>query len=94
MPHYVGLDVSQKTTAICVVDEKGKRLWRGVCTTGPEPISDRISKHAGIDAKVGIETGAMTPWLVRGAAQRRPRCSMSGCQEGESRSPDAAQQDR
>jgi transposase len=47
MPHYVGLDVSQKTTAICVVDEKGKRLWRGVCTTGPEPISDRISKHAG-----------------------------------------------
>ena len=66
MPHYVGLDVSQKTTAICVVDEKGKRLWRGVCTTGPEPISDRISKRAAIDAKVGIETGAMTPWLVHG----------------------------
>ena len=36
MPHYVGLDISQKTTAICVVDEQGKRLWRGVCTTGPE----------------------------------------------------------
>ena len=30
MPHYVGLDVSQKTTAICVVDEQGRRLWRGV----------------------------------------------------------------
>jgi hypothetical protein len=24
----VGLDVSQKTTAICVVDEQGRRLWR------------------------------------------------------------------
>ena len=66
MPHYVGLDVSQKTTAICVVDEQGRRLWRGVCATGPVPISDRISKHAGVDAKVGIETGSMTPWLVHG----------------------------
>jgi hypothetical protein len=28
MPHYVRLDVSQKTTAICVVDEEGRRLWR------------------------------------------------------------------
>ena len=35
MPHYVGLDVSQKTTAICVVDEQGRRLWRGVCATDP-----------------------------------------------------------
>jgi len=39
MPHYVGLDVSQKTTAICVVDEQGKRLCRGVCATDPGPIS-------------------------------------------------------
>ena len=23
MPHYVGLDVSQKTTAICIFDEQG-----------------------------------------------------------------------
>jgi transposase len=66
MPHYVGLDVSQKTTAICVVDEQGKRLWRGVCATDPGPISARISQHAGVDAKVGIETGSMTPWLVHG----------------------------
>jgi transposase len=66
MSHYVGLDVSQKTTAICVVNEQGRRLWRGVCTTDPGPISARISQHAGVDAKVGIETGSMTPWLVHG----------------------------
>ncbi len=66
MPHYVGLDVSQKTTAICVVDVQSRRLWRGVCATDPEPISARISKYAGADAKVGIETGSMTPWLVHG----------------------------
>jgi transposase len=66
MPHYVGLDVSQKTTAICVVDEQGQRLWRGECTTDPGAIAARVFKHAGVDAKMGIETGSMTPWLVHG----------------------------
>ena len=36
MTHYVGLDVSQKTTAICVVDAAGRRLWRGQCASVPE----------------------------------------------------------
>ncbi|HEX2681861.1 MAG TPA: IS110 family transposase [Candidatus Acidoferrales bacterium] len=66
MPHYVGLDVSQKTTTICVVDEQGRQLWRGACATDPAAISARVLKHAGIDAKVGVETGSMTPWLVHG----------------------------
>src|SRR5256885_5305270 len=69
MPHYVGLDVSQKTTAICVVDEQGRRLWRGACVTDPGAISARVLRHAGdVDVKVRVETGSMTPWLVH-----RPR---------------------
>ena len=35
MTRFVGLDVSQKVTAICVVDETGRRLWRGQCATDP-----------------------------------------------------------
>jgi len=66
MPHYVGLDVSQKTTAICVVDEQGRQLWRGACVTDPAAISALVLRHAGSNAKAGIETGAMTPWLVHG----------------------------
>jgi transposase len=66
MPHYVGLDVSQKTTAISIVDEQGRRLWRGLSATDPGAISARVLRHAGIDGKVGIETGSMTPWLVHG----------------------------
>ena len=66
MSHFVGLDVSQKTTAICVVDASGRRLWRGVCATDPEQISSHVARHAGLDAKVGVETGAMAPWLVHG----------------------------
>lgn len=66
MSHSVGLDVSQKSTAICVVDTNGKRIWRGICPTEPAQISQSVFKHAGADAKVGVETGSMTPWLVHG----------------------------
>ena len=66
MSHFVGLDVSSGTTAICVVDASGRRLWRGVCGADPEQISSQVARHAGPDAKVGVETGAMTPWLVHG----------------------------
>jgi transposase len=38
MTHFVGLDISQKTTAICVVDNSGCRLWRGQCPSNPEQI--------------------------------------------------------
>lgn len=64
MTHYVGLDVSQRMTAICAVDDGGRRLWRGQCRTVPEEIESAIREHAGDGARVGIETGPMTPWLV------------------------------
>jgi len=64
MTRFVGLDVSQKLTAICVVDETGRRLWRGQCATDPGQIERMVKGHAGEDARVGIETGPMTPWLV------------------------------
>jgi transposase len=64
MTHFVGLDVSQKMTAICVVDNAGRRLWRGQCPTAPEQIAAMVRRHAGDDSRIGIETGAMTPWLV------------------------------
>ena len=64
MAQYVGLDVSQKTTAICVVDAAGRRLWRGQCASVPERIEQTVRRQAGDDARIGIETGPMTPWLV------------------------------
>jgi transposase len=64
MTCFVGLDVSQKMTAICVVDNTGRRLWQGQCPTVPAQISFLVRRHAGDDARIGIETGPMTPWLV------------------------------
>ena len=64
MTRFVGLDVSQKLTAICIVDESGRRLWRGQCATDPAQIERAVRGHAGEEAHIGLETGPMTPWLV------------------------------
>ena len=64
MTDYVGLDVSQKLTAICIVNDTGRRLWRGQCASDPEKIELAIRRHGGNEARIGIETGPMTPWLV------------------------------
>ena len=31
MEQYVGLDVSQKETAVSVIDAEGTKLWAGKC---------------------------------------------------------------
>jgi transposase len=50
MTRFVGLDVSQKMTVICVVDNAGRRLWRSQCPTVPEQITVLVRRHAGDDA--------------------------------------------
>ncbi len=66
MTRFVGLVVPQKLTAICVVDETGRRLWRGQCATDPAQIERMVRRHAGQDASVGIETGCSPPHARRG----------------------------
>jgi hypothetical protein len=39
MEHYVGLDVSLKLTAICIVDQTGKIEREGVVASDPETIA-------------------------------------------------------
>ena len=46
MGQYVGLDVSLETTTVHVLDEQGKRVWRGTCVTHPTAIEATIRKHA------------------------------------------------
>ena len=65
MTHYAGLDVSQKETTICVVDEQGRHLWRGTAPTDPEALTEILRQH-GCDLRIGVETGPLMPWLVHG----------------------------
>ena len=61
---FVGLDVSQRSTSICILDGQGNRVWRGKCATDPAAIEEVIRVRAGSAARIGLETGPLTPWLV------------------------------
>ena len=63
MQHYVGLDVSLRQTAVCIVDETGKIKREGMVASDPDAIADFIVKHAPDVARIGLETGATSNWL-------------------------------
>lgn len=66
MKHYVGLDVSVKETAICVVDEKGKAVRERKVETEPEAIAAMLTAAGFEYARVGLEAGPLSQWLVNG----------------------------
>ena len=63
MEHYVGLDVSLKLTAICIVDQTGKIEREGVVSSDPEAIAEFIKSHALQVERIGLETGPTVTWL-------------------------------
>ena len=63
MEQYVGLDVSLKLTAICIVDRTGKIECEGVVASDPEAIAAFTKSHAPHVARVGLETGVTSTWL-------------------------------
>jgi transposase len=64
MASYVGLDVSLEQTAICVVDGDCGVVWQGFANTHPEMILRVLDRWAGKIARLGLETGSITPWLA------------------------------
>jgi len=63
MPHYAALDVSNEEAAIHVVDETGLTVWRGKRVSDPDVLATALRRHAPELARVGLETGPLTPWL-------------------------------
>ena len=63
MKRFVGLDVSQATTAICVVDADGKTLAEGVTATEPGAIAAFLRRRAPGAERIGLETGPLSVWL-------------------------------
>jgi transposase len=70
MQHYVGLDVSLKQTAVCVVDQTGKIKREAMVLSDPDVIAQFIAAHAPQLARVGLETGATSTWLWTELNQR------------------------
>jgi transposase len=63
MAHYAAFDVSDRETAIHVLDEHGKPVWRGKRPSEPEALAAALRRHAPGLVRVGLETGRLAPWL-------------------------------
>jgi transposase len=63
MTQYVGLDLSMNETKLHVLDETGKRAWRGRCASELAAIAEAIRQYAPTAVRVGLETGPLTTWL-------------------------------
>src|ERR1041385_1445975 len=63
MKQYVGLDVSQKETAVCVVDEVGRVIYEGKANSDPGALFALLKRRAPKAERIGFETGAMASWL-------------------------------
>jgi len=61
--HFAGLDVSVKTTAVCVVDDAGEVVLRGEVATEPEAIAQVLAPFAATLRRAGHEAGSLSPWL-------------------------------
>ena len=62
MEQYVGLDVSQEQTSVCVVDGSGKVIWEGKCASTPEAIAATLRTRAPEAVRIGLESGPLSAW--------------------------------
>jgi len=76
MEHYVGLDVSLKLTAICIVDQAGKIEREGIVSSNPEAMRRLLNRMRRMSparpvARYRVQTLATPPMCggFRGSAR-------------------------
>lgn len=67
MEHFVGVDVSLASSALCVIDMRGKVVEAKV-SSEPEALSAFISGLPLAVAAVGLEAGPLSQWLHKALA--------------------------
>lgn len=70
MTYYAALDSSLETTAICVLDERGRIVKEAVCATSPAAIFAVLEGFLASLTRVGLEAGAQSAWLYGGLRDR------------------------
>lgn len=60
---FVGLDVSLKTTSICIVEADGSPVWEGKAESEPSALVRALARWRADMASVGIEACPLSEWL-------------------------------
>lgn len=66
MKYYAGLDISNKETSICIVDEDNNIVKEGKVLSDPASLNKYLEKTNLQFEEMGIETGGLSQWLVAG----------------------------
>ncbi len=90
MTHYVGLDVSLRSVAICMIDAEGQIRLESSADSEVESIAQVLEAFDGEIVSVGLEAGVLTQHLTYGlqAAGYEVVCMEARCEPGsQSRCP-------
>jgi len=63
MNHYAGIDVSLKSSSVCVVDAGGKIVREGTVASEPEALIAWFSELGFAVDRIGLEAGPLSQWL-------------------------------
>ena len=69
MDHYVGIDVSLEQSSVCVVDAGGRLVREAKVASEPGALVQFLKGVALPLARVGLEAGPLSQWLVNGLAE-------------------------
>ena len=69
MNHYAGIDVSLKSSSVCVVDANGKLVREGTVASEPEALIAWFSELGLEVARIGLEAGPQSQWLYAAVRQ-------------------------
>ena len=64
--YYIGIDVSTKESALCILDGKGKIVRETKLPTDPEIIAHFIDATGLAIERIGLESGCTAAWLFAG----------------------------
>ena len=70
MTIYAGLDVSDKTTHICVVGADGAVVRRDCVASDPDVLARWLKRHCSGLTRVVLETGPLSAFLYHGLVER------------------------
>jgi transposase len=68
MDLFVGLDVSVRTTCVCIMDATGRILKESKVETEPDAIGALLHSISDHYKRVGLEAGPLSQWLYSGLA--------------------------
>src|SRR4029079_7267991 len=66
MSLYAGLDISVKTTSICVVEGKGHVLLETTVDSSPNAIAEQLRGFDQTIERIGLEAGPLSQWIYGG----------------------------